>query len=212
MSDNSVLATPNTARLSVTRTFMSAPSRDLIIRLAPSTLSMVPRIRTVGGCCAHAEGPSTDMIVSEATSARGSNEEIFGMALSLPIFPGKEWNTVAARLFLLPLWEKGRKPTLLHRRRQPGAADADAVGFVGTVRQLFHGRDHLGAGLQLGFVGGDIGHHRRFRRNHDFLLALLVFDQQGVTVIAGDGLGHRRIGHGAVGAQIERPRSLAGTA
>src|ERR1700730_3264947 len=109
MSDNSVLATPNTATLSVTRTFMSAPSRDLIIRLAPSTLSMVPRIRTVGGCCAHAEGPNTDMIVSEDASARGSNEEIFDMALPLPILPGKEWNTVAARLFLLPFSPGGRR-------------------------------------------------------------------------------------------------------
>src|SRR5882672_12448931 len=86
MSDNSVLATPNTATLSVIRTFMSVPSRDLIIRLAPSTLSMVPRIRTVGGCCAHAAVPNTDTIISEAASARGSDEEIFSMALSLTIF------------------------------------------------------------------------------------------------------------------------------
>ena len=82
ISDIAVLATPNTATLSVMRTFMSVPSRDLIISMAPSTLSMVPRIRTGGGCCAHATDPSTDMTVSDATSARGSNEEILGMALS----------------------------------------------------------------------------------------------------------------------------------
>ena len=39
-----------TATLSVIRTFMSVPSRDLIISIGPSTLSMVPRMRT-GGCC-----------------------------------------------------------------------------------------------------------------------------------------------------------------
>ena len=54
ISDSSVLATPNTATLSVMRTFMSVPSRDLIDSIEPSTASMVPRIRTVGGCCAHA--------------------------------------------------------------------------------------------------------------------------------------------------------------
>ena len=61
------------------RTFMSVPSRDLIISVAPSTLSMVPRMRTGGGCCAHAADPSKDMTVSDAASRRGLHEEMFGM-------------------------------------------------------------------------------------------------------------------------------------
>src|SRR6202163_5137799 len=92
MSDNSVLATPNTATLSVTRTFMSVPSRDLIISMAPSTLSMVPRMRTGGGCCAHATDASTDDAstdnVSAAASERGVNEEIPGMVIP---FLGLGW-------------------------------------------------------------------------------------------------------------------------
>ena len=70
ISDSSVLATANTATLSVMRTFMSVPSRDLIDSMAPSTASMVPRIRTVGGCCAHAAVPSTVTKASEAASRR----------------------------------------------------------------------------------------------------------------------------------------------
>jgi hypothetical protein len=49
--------------------------------MAPSTLSMVPRIRTVGGCWAHATDPSTDMKVSDAASRRGLNEAMFDMVL-----------------------------------------------------------------------------------------------------------------------------------
>jgi hypothetical protein len=40
----------------------------------------VPRIRTGGGCCAHATDPSTDMTVSDATSRRGILE-IFDMVV-----------------------------------------------------------------------------------------------------------------------------------
>src|SRR6202163_5147307 len=92
ISDISVLATPNTATLSVTRTFMSVPSRDLIISMAPSTLSMVPRMRTGGGCCAHATDASTDDASTDngsaAASARGINEEIPGMVFP---FLGLGW-------------------------------------------------------------------------------------------------------------------------
>src|SRR5712671_1527862 len=61
---------PNTATLSVMRTFMSVPSRDLIDNMDPSTASMVPRIRTVGGCCAHAAVPSRATKAIEAASRR----------------------------------------------------------------------------------------------------------------------------------------------
>src|SRR3954451_14231100 len=80
ISDNEVLTTPNTATSSVTRTFMSEPSRDLMLSIGPSTASMVPRIRTVGAGCAHA-AVTTERTVSDATSRRGINEKRFDMAL-----------------------------------------------------------------------------------------------------------------------------------
>jgi hypothetical protein len=42
---------------------------------------MAPRIRTVGGCCAHAD-PSIDITISQAPSTRDIDAEIFGMAVS----------------------------------------------------------------------------------------------------------------------------------
>jgi hypothetical protein len=51
--------------------------------------SMVPRMRTVGGCCAHA-GPSIEITMSDAGSTREVNDEVFGMAASSQgIFPAK---------------------------------------------------------------------------------------------------------------------------
>src|SRR5712672_4404223 len=94
-------------------------------------------------------------------------------------------------------WSARRAPSS-HRRGESVEADADAVGFERTVRQPFQRGDHLGAGLQLGLVGGGIGHDRRIRWHNDFLLAILVFDQEGVTILARDALGHGRVGHGAV--------------
>ena len=82
ISDIEVLATPITVTSSVMRTFISAPSRDLTVSTGPSTLSMVPRMRTVGGCCAEAADPNTVTSASEA-STRGINEDIFGMVFSL---------------------------------------------------------------------------------------------------------------------------------
>jgi hypothetical protein len=81
ISDIVVLATPITVTSLVTRTFMSAPSRDLTVSMEPSTLSMVPRMRTDGGCCAHVADPSTVTSASEA-SRRGTNEDTFDMAFS----------------------------------------------------------------------------------------------------------------------------------
>src|SRR6478735_12710955 len=89
---------PNTATLSVTRTFMSAPSRDLIDSMGPSTASMVPRIRTVGGCCAHAAVPSRVTKVSEAANRRG-HEEDFSMVF-LPRCIGAQLNANTARGYL----------------------------------------------------------------------------------------------------------------
>src|ERR1700679_4133560 len=83
MSASELLAMPITTTLSVIRTFMSVPSRDLIASTGPSTLSMGPRMRTVGGCCAHATDANADITVA-ATSARDIDEEIFGMT-----FPSK---------------------------------------------------------------------------------------------------------------------------
>src|SRR4051812_19590646 len=124
------------------RTFMSVPSRDLIISIAPSTLSMVPRMRTVGvgGCCAQAAVPTTDT-VRTAANARGSSEEIFGMAFSSPRFvPVKAEHRHRGAI-------PGRSAPS-HRRGQAVAADADAVGLKTAVGQLFHEGDHLGTRLQ----------------------------------------------------------------
>jgi hypothetical protein len=55
--------------------------------MGPSTLSMVPRMRTGGDCCAHATEPNIDN-VSAAASARGINEEIPGMVFP---FLGFSW-------------------------------------------------------------------------------------------------------------------------
>jgi hypothetical protein len=44
---------------------------------------MVPRMRTDGGCWADATDPSADTTAS-AASARGSNEDILGIAISSP--------------------------------------------------------------------------------------------------------------------------------
>src|SRR6202035_3944128 len=75
MLESSLLAMPTTTTLSVMRTFMSVPSRDVIESMGPSTASMVPRMRTVGAGWAKAVVPRTDKIASEA-SARGRNEDI----------------------------------------------------------------------------------------------------------------------------------------
>src|SRR4051794_10021633 len=70
MSDSSVLATPNTATLSVMRTFMSVPSRDLIDSIGPSTASIVPRIRTVGAGWAQASDENKEAASSDAAKER----------------------------------------------------------------------------------------------------------------------------------------------
>ena len=44
---------------------------------------MVPRMRTGGGCWAHAAEANTDRTVSEATTARVFHEESFGMVFFL---------------------------------------------------------------------------------------------------------------------------------
>jgi hypothetical protein len=62
---------------------MSVPSRDFTVSSGPSTTSMVPRMRTDGGCWADAADPSADTTAS-AASARGSNEDILGIAISSP--------------------------------------------------------------------------------------------------------------------------------
>src|SRR6516165_992639 len=53
------------------RTFTSSPSRVLMVSTGPSTTSMVPRIRTGGGCWAQpADTKATD---DKATDARTDN-------------------------------------------------------------------------------------------------------------------------------------------
>src|ERR1700675_773729 len=93
-----MLATPNTATLSVSRTFMSVPSRDFTVSSGPSTASMVPRMRTGGGRWGGTAEPSTDSSAS-AASARGNNEDILGIAISSPYSVDQRKNTAAPGLF-----------------------------------------------------------------------------------------------------------------
>src|ERR1700734_3086947 len=105
---------------------------------------MVPRMRTVGGCCAHVADPSTVTSASEA-STRGTNEDIFGMVFPSGILverPVQGEYPAGMELFrkdaaATPIFTQRRRG-LLHRRRQAIAADADAVGFEQAVRQLLH--------------------------------------------------------------------------
>src|SRR3954462_12254843 len=70
-----------------------------------------------------------------------------------------------------------------HRRREPVAADVDAGGFEGTVVLLGGAEDdELGARLHFALVRRDEGDDRRIRRHHDFLLAVLVLDQDVLAV------------------------------
>src|ERR1700675_4281719 len=180
---------------------MSVPSRDLIDSMDPSTASMVPRMRTVGGVCANAAVATAETMASEAI-----NEANFGMVSSQVILSVRKHLTLCGIPCVL------RTALASHRRRQAVAADADAVGLERTVRQLLHEGDHLGAGLEVRLVGGDVGDDRCLRRNQDFLLAVLVLDVQGVAVVTDHGLFHGRIGHAAVGLEIIGPRALAGAA
>src|SRR5882724_5748048 len=101
MSDSSVLTTPNTAALSVMRTFTSSPSRVLMVRTGPSTTSMVPRIRTVGACCAHATDVRTDRAASDATT-RGISDEAFDMIVLLGLQMTAQTQTPRADGYSLP--------------------------------------------------------------------------------------------------------------
>src|SRR5215218_5718908 len=82
------------------RTFMSEPSRDLIDSTAPSTASMVPRIRTVGvgGCCAHAAAANRVTKANEAASRR----VLFRMAVSLSMSLIQSHQANTGREYLFP--------------------------------------------------------------------------------------------------------------
>src|SRR5690348_14707516 len=82
------------------RTFMSVPSRDLIDRTAPSTASMVPRIRTVGvgGCWAEAAAPNKVAKANEAASRR----DVFRMAVILSMGVNSPANANTGREYLFP--------------------------------------------------------------------------------------------------------------
>jgi len=67
-------------------------------------------------------------------------------------------------------------------------AEADAVGFERPVRKLLDEGDDFGVSPEIGFFARDIGNHRRVGTDRDFLLTVLVFDHQGLVVIAGNRL------------------------
>src|SRR3954462_8145282 len=61
-------------------TFTSVPSRVLMARVLPSTLSMVPRMRTVGAGCA--ETDTMETTAHAATTARGI--QLFSFDMIVP--------------------------------------------------------------------------------------------------------------------------------
>src|ERR1700759_3996355 len=70
-------------------TFTSLPSRVLMLSVGPSTASMVPRMRTGGGCCAHATVVRTDA----AATAAVIQDVSFGMAHSPQVSCDQPWAT-----------------------------------------------------------------------------------------------------------------------
>src|SRR5258705_2847645 len=96
-----------------------------------------------------------------------------------------------------------------HRRRDAIAADIDAGGFQAAV--LFPGGaedDDPGARLQLGPVARDEADDRRIRRHHHFLFAVLVLDQNDLTIGSRNCLGDGGVGHGRVGTEIPGPETF----
>src|SRR6266571_3595875 len=76
-----------------------------------------------------------------------------------------------------------------HWRREPVLAIIDARRLQAAVRLLFRrGDEDLCSGLDLAFVARDIGDDRGLRRNHDFVVAILVFHGQRLSIDAGHGL------------------------
>src|SRR5579871_3574267 len=72
-----------------------------MVSTGPSTASMVPRMRTVGACCAHATVPNTAMAVNIAAPARGIDQEkIDMMALREKLRSPVSANTAQLRIFL----------------------------------------------------------------------------------------------------------------
>src|SRR3954449_5693797 len=61
------------------RTLTSLPSRVLMPSVLPSTLSMVPRMRTVGVCCARAD--DVTMQAADAATPRRDIQVLFDMLL-----------------------------------------------------------------------------------------------------------------------------------
>src|SRR5438876_1016651 len=82
---------PTLTRLasSVPSSFFTAPKMMILepvftsdlapAKTGPSTISMVPRIRTVGACCVHATDVRMAMAATAAESGREIDELIFGM-------------------------------------------------------------------------------------------------------------------------------------
>src|SRR5258708_34673056 len=97
---------------------------------------MVPRMRTVGGCCTHAAKPGMEITMSEAVSTRDINEAVFGMAASSQGFTQPKEKTPRLGSYSMLRAARGSPPS--HRRGRPAAADTPAGGFVGTARQPFH--------------------------------------------------------------------------
>src|SRR3979490_1320102 len=70
-----------------------------------------------------------------------------------------------------------------HWWRDAVAADIDAGGFQGAVFFVYGAEyDDLGARLHLGLIDPHESDDRRIRRHYDFLLAVLVLDQDVLAI------------------------------
>src|SRR5436305_6576740 len=127
-----MLATPTTATLSVMRTFISVPSRDFTVSKEPSMASIVPRTRTVGGCCAQPADPSTDTSASDATSARGINQDIFAITFSLRV------SVTTTTTSLLGAYSAGRS---CDHHRRPFSRGISSIPEIGLDQRAKLRRD-----------------------------------------------------------------------
>src|SRR5215472_4330703 len=197
------LTTPYTAALSVSLTFTSPTPPALTVSVEPSTASIGPRTRTVCGCCANAAEAASAAIKAAPASRR---RVVLPMLVLRKMAACRHPSTARTK-------QSWARPTNLHGRRDAVAANRDGGGFERAVVLLVGGGDEdLRAGLELALVTGDVGHDHRLRRDDDLLFSLLVLERDLVALHTFHHLRDGGVGHGAVGHQVPRPVTLAGTA
>src|ERR1043166_348179 len=198
-SASDFFTTPRTVALSLSFSFTSVFSRVLTISRSPSTFSIVPRTRTFCAC-------------AEVTAKAAANAAR-AMVLNI-VFIGSSREVL--------LWLHCSNARAANARRATGracrlrhevaAADVDAFRLERAAGCRLGGRDvDVGAGLQIAAGAVQSQQDDGVRHDQDLLLAVLVLDDQHLTV---DAL-HRGIdggvGHGGAGL-VPRAVPFAGAA